>query len=90
MFVVFLAIVCGVMALEVWLFDAYLTMGPMVGIAFVSGLVVSGVYGVRMAIHNKKRMLDAARDQRENRDAETQKQIDAMQRANSRIPKVKR
>ena len=88
--IMFLAVVCAVMAIGVWQFEAYLTMEQMIGIAFATGLVVSGIYGVRMAKRNEKRAQDAALEKRRNKDAETQKQIDAMQRGNSKIPEVKR
>lgn len=87
-FIMFLAVVFAVMALGVWLFKAYLTMEQMIGIAFVTGLVVSGIYGVRMAKNNVQRTQDIALEKRRNKEAETQKQIDAMLRGNSDIPKV--
>ena len=88
-FVAFLAVVSGVMGLCVWLLGDYLAMEMMVGIAFVIGLIVAGVYGVRMARRNEIVGLEQARERQKNKEVETQKQIDAMQRKNSRVPKVK-
>ena len=88
--IAFLAVVCGVMGGCVWLLDGYLTMEQMIGVAFATGLVVSVFYAARMAKINKMRALEAAREKSNAKEAETQKQIDAMLRGNSRIPKVKR
>ena len=89
-FVAFLAVTAGVMGVCVWLLDGLLTLEQMSGVAFVAGLIVASVYGVRMARQREQKVLNAARERQRNKEAQTQKQIDAMQRGNSKIPEVKR